>query len=211
MADAAMRHAEQAVSGRMNDLASLQGTRLGLAVVGRLAAKYGVGVSYRPSSRGGTGVVVLVPPQLLAQQRDPGPVLTGRTFGGRGASTVPGPAPAAESPAFTHRVPDVRPAQRTGLPEQAVRPGPASATPGGLPMRSPGRTMAEAEAERERRDHQRPPADPAASASRDAGASFGAFTRAPVRSGGRPASEPPARAGDRATPPRAPDPRRTAP
>ncbi|MEV7222071.1 ATP-binding protein [Streptomyces sp. NPDC093681] len=73
MADAAMRHAEEAVSGRMNDLASLQGTRLGLAVVGRLAAKYGVGVSYRPSSRGGTGVVVLVPPQLLAQQRDPGP------------------------------------------------------------------------------------------------------------------------------------------
>ncbi|TDT42320.1 signal transduction histidine kinase [Streptomyces sp. BK208] len=193
MADAAMRHAEQAVSGRTNDLASLQGTRLGLAVVGRLAAKYGVCVSYRPSSRGGTGVVVLVPPQLLAQQRDPAPALTGRTLGGRGAATVPGPAPAAEAPPRTRRVPDVRPAERTGPPQQAVRPGPAAATPGGLPMRSPGRTMAEAEAEREHRAHHRPPADPPASAPRDAGASFGAFHRG-RRSGatGAPETERPA-------------------
>ncbi|MER7202213.1 ATP-binding protein, partial [Streptomyces sp. NPDC000188] len=71
MADAAMRRAEAAVSGRETDLASLQGTRLGLAVVGRLAAKYRMSVNFRPSSRGGTGVVVLLPPQLLAQQRDP--------------------------------------------------------------------------------------------------------------------------------------------
>ncbi|MGW0014088.1 sensor histidine kinase [Streptomyces tendae] len=192
MADAAMRHAEQAVSGRTNDLASLQGTRLGLAVVGRLAAKYGVGVSYRPSSRGGTGVVVLVPPQLLAQQRDPGPVLTGRTFGGGGTPAVPGPAPAAEAPAFARRVPDVRPADRTGPPEPAARPGPVTATPGGLPMRSPGRTMAEADAERERREHHRPPADQAAPASRDAGASFGAFHRGrrSGAAGGAPEAEP---------------------
>ncbi|MBQ0888289.1 sensor histidine kinase [Streptomyces sp. RM72] len=195
MADAAMRHAEQAVSGRMNDLASLQGTRLGLAVVGRLAAKYGVGVSYRPSSRGGTGVVVLVPPQLLAQQRDPGPALTGRTFGGGGVATVPGPAPAAEAPLLTRRVPDVRPEEeRTGPSGQAARSGPPPATPGGLPMRSPGRTMAEAEAERERRDHQRPPVGPAGAASRDAGASFGAFHRGrrSGAAGGAAESEPPA-------------------
>ncbi|MCC8337997.1 ATP-binding protein [Streptomyces sp. R1] len=194
MADAAMRHAEEAVSGRMNDLASLQGTRLGLAVVGRLAAKYGVGVSYRPSSRGGTGVVVLVPPQLLAQQRDPGPALTGRTFGGGGGHAVPGPAPAAEAPARARRVPDVRPVERAVPPEQSERPGPATATPGGLPVRSPGRTMAEAEAERERRDHHRRPADPAASAHRDAGASFGAFHRGRRSAGavGAPESEPPA-------------------
>lgn len=196
MADAAMRHAEEAVSGRMNDLASLQGARLGLAVVGRLAAKYGVGVSYRPSSRGGTGVVVLVPPQLLAQQRDPGPVLTGRTFGGGGAVPVPvpGPAPAAEAPAPTRRVPDVRPAEPVDLPEPAAHRGPAAATPGGLPMRSPGRAMAEAEAERERRDHHRQPAAPAASASRDAGASFGAFHRGrrSAAASGAPESEPPA-------------------
>ncbi|MBU6532594.1 ATP-binding protein [Streptomyces mayonensis] len=188
MADAAMRHAEEAVSGRTTDLASLQGTRLGLAVVGRLAAKYGVGVSYRPSSRGGTGVVVLVPPQLLAQQRDPGPALTGRTFGG--AVPVPGPAPAAEPPALARRVPDVRPtAPPAVLPDQAVRPRQASATAGGLPVRSPGRTMAEAE--RERGDQSPPPADPAA-ASRNAGSSFGAFHRGrrSGANGGAPASGP---------------------
>ncbi|MEV6398112.1 ATP-binding protein, partial [Streptomyces sp. NPDC051907] len=69
MAGAAMRRAEEAVSGKVTDLAALQGTRLGLAVVGRLAAKYRMSVNFRPSSRGGTGVVVLFPPQLLAQQR----------------------------------------------------------------------------------------------------------------------------------------------
>ncbi|MEU1281470.1 ATP-binding protein [Streptomyces sp. NPDC005805] len=70
MADAAMRRAEEAVSGRVTDLAHLQGTRLGLTVVGMLAAKYGMSVSFRPSSRGGTGVVVLFPSPLLAQPRD---------------------------------------------------------------------------------------------------------------------------------------------
>ncbi|MGP2442066.1 sensor histidine kinase, partial [Streptomyces sp. JW3] len=76
MATAAMRRAEESVAGRMTDLASLQGTRLGLAVVGRLAVKYGISVNYRPSSRGGTGVVVLLPRQLLAQQREPAPAGT---------------------------------------------------------------------------------------------------------------------------------------
>ncbi|HEX5565731.1 MAG TPA: ATP-binding protein, partial [Streptomyces sp.] len=69
MSGAAMRRAEKAVSGEAADLAYLQGTRLGLAVVGLLANKYEISVSYRPSSRGGTGVVVLLPPHLLAQQR----------------------------------------------------------------------------------------------------------------------------------------------
>nr|WP_246259538.1 ATP-binding protein [Streptomyces typhae] len=68
MSEAALRRAEESVSGQMTDLALLQGTRLGLAVVGRLAVKYGMNVSYRPSARGGTGVVVLLPPQLIAQQ-----------------------------------------------------------------------------------------------------------------------------------------------
>ncbi|MEV0663517.1 sensor histidine kinase [Actinomadura luteofluorescens] len=47
------------------DLTSLPGTRLGLAVVGRLAGKHGLRVSFRPSSRGGVGVVVLIPRQLV--------------------------------------------------------------------------------------------------------------------------------------------------
>lgn len=201
MADAAMHHAEQAVSGRMTDLATLQGTRLGLAVVGRLAAKYGVGVSYRPSSRGGTGVVVLVPPQLLAQQREPVPSrAAGRTSGG--ALGVPGLASATAfatpASARTRRVPDVRNIQdtrgagRSGLPTQAARPLPAPVTEGGLPVRSPGHTMAEAERERpEQHPHS---SGGAATAPRDAGSSFGAFHRGrrSGTAGGAPGSEPPA-------------------
>ena len=89
MAGAAMRRAEEAVSGKLTDLAALQGTRLGLAVVGGLSVRYGVSVNYRPSSRGGTGVVVLLPPQLLAQRREPGPAEASRRTA---APVAPGPA-----------------------------------------------------------------------------------------------------------------------
>ncbi|MDG9719630.1 ATP-binding protein [Streptomyces sp. DH24] len=191
MADAAMRRAEQAVSGRMTDLASLQGTRLGLAVVGRLAVKYGISVNYRPSSRGGTGVVVLVPPQLLAQQRDPAPAQTPRR------PAVAAPTPAAEAPAVAEppaprAVPDPaarpmaveRPAARVELPEQGgAHRRPRGSTPNGLPVRTPGRTMAEAEREREqRRDTDTGPAQDGAAdreraPARDAGSRFGAFHR----------------------------------
>jgi signal transduction histidine kinase len=58
-------------------LATLPGTRLGLAVVGRVADRYGLNVNFRPSSRGGTGVVVMVPRQLLAQHREEDDVLSG--------------------------------------------------------------------------------------------------------------------------------------
>ena len=60
--------AEELVSQPLS-LATLQGTRLGLAVVGRLASRYGLSVNFRPSSRGGTGVVVMVPRQLIAQAK----------------------------------------------------------------------------------------------------------------------------------------------
>ncbi|MBB4920764.1 sensor histidine kinase [Streptosporangium saharense] len=45
--------------------------RLGFAVVGLLAARYGVNVTLRPSPYGGTGVVILLPENLLG---DPEPV-----------------------------------------------------------------------------------------------------------------------------------------
>ncbi|MFF4757314.1 ATP-binding protein [Streptomyces sp. NPDC001292] len=214
MADAAMRRAEEAVSGHMTDLASLQGTRLGLAVVGRLAVKYGINVNYRPSSRGGTGVVVLLPPQLLAQQRES----VSREAAGRpaaGTAPTPGPAPAvspapAPEPGATSR-PDVpeRPAARPELPEQPQPRRATGSTLNGLPVRAPGRTMAQAEREREQRrsaseaasgaaseaaDGARPEQRPA----RDAGSRFGAFHRGRRSAGGtagpdaRPESEPPA-------------------
>lgn len=179
MADAAIRRAEESVSGRANDLASLQGTRLGLAVVGRLAAKYHLSVNFRPSSRGGTGVVVLFPPQLLAQQRsaasDP-----------RGRHAAPVPAVRVTEPAVTP--PSVPlPMPLPAGPPSPARPGngPRVATSGGLPVRPPGRTMAAADRDRSPTDGTgdpgRPGNGPASGAvppGRDAGSQFGAFHRA---------------------------------
>ncbi|MEU0046073.1 ATP-binding protein [Streptomyces werraensis] len=65
MGEAQLRRAERAVSGESTGLGGLTGTRLGLAVVGRLARRYGLRVSYRPSARGGTGVLVLLPQDIL--------------------------------------------------------------------------------------------------------------------------------------------------
>ncbi|MEU5460670.1 ATP-binding protein [Streptomyces althioticus] len=65
MGEAQLRRAERAVSGESTELGGLTGTRLGLAVVGRLARRYGLRVSYRPSARGGTGVLVLLPQEIL--------------------------------------------------------------------------------------------------------------------------------------------------
>ncbi|WP_431992908.1 ATP-binding protein [Streptomyces albogriseolus] len=246
MADAAMRRAEEAVSGRVTDLASLQGTRLGLAVVGRLAAKYGVSVNYRPSSRGGTGVVVLLPLHLLAQQREPAPHETagrGDTPAGRGGAvrgvSVQSPSetaslagrhmdalpsagssagsrsdadalpvrgsrgdrdnaaeirpadaslPAAEPPAPRTERPAAR-AERSDLPTvpgQGRHRQPESTTPNGLPVRAPGRTMAEAEREREQRQSAAARSGDTGSGrrgARDAGSRFGAFHRGARQSG----------------------------
>ncbi|WP_406508070.1 sensor histidine kinase [Streptomyces sp. NBC_00212] len=78
MSEVQLRRAEQAVSGRSLDLAGLSGTRLGLSVVGRLARKHGLTVSFRPSARGGTGALMLLPHELITH-----------------VSTAPTPTPAA--------------------------------------------------------------------------------------------------------------------
>jgi signal transduction histidine kinase len=80
MSDGALRRAERAVSSEPLDLATLSGTRLGLAVVGCLARKHGLTVSFRPSSRGGTGVVVMIPRQLISEPREDDVVLA-KTMG----------------------------------------------------------------------------------------------------------------------------------
>ncbi|MBP3077967.1 sensory histidine kinase CreC [Streptomyces sp. ADI96-15] len=108
MSEVQLRRAESAVSGT-TDLASLSGTRMGLAVVGRLARKHGLKVSFRPSARGGTGVLVLLPQELLSRPSHPaGPGATATVaspearehpFAGLPAApaTAPVPAPAAEA------------------------------------------------------------------------------------------------------------------
>ncbi|MFJ8937450.1 ATP-binding protein [Streptomyces sp. NPDC102365] len=183
MSDASMRRAEESVSGQVTDLASLQGTRLGLSVVGRLAAKHGISVNYRPSSRGGTGVVVLLPPQLVAQQREPvGPERPrpGADLPAAAPAAPPAPAPApvpATEESFPVRTPQatvpVDEAPPVGIPRTR---GPA--TPGGLPVRAPGRTMAEAERGRSKNTPEPSRAEPDVNApARDAGSRFGAFHR----------------------------------
>ncbi|MEU6660527.1 ATP-binding protein [Streptomyces sp. NPDC046821] len=80
-----LRRAEHAVSGEAagpTGLGGLSGTRLGLAVVGRLARKHGLTVSFRPSARGGTGVLLLIPQELLSRTPEPT----------RGPKPVPGVA-----------------------------------------------------------------------------------------------------------------------
>ncbi|MFI1487452.1 ATP-binding protein [Streptomyces sp. NPDC020747] len=172
MSDASMRRAAESVSGQVTDLASLQGTRLGLSVVGRLAAKHDISVNYRPSSRGGTGVVVLLPPQLVAQQREP--VTPEPPRRGAGVPT------AASAPVVEEALP-LRP-QAVGPADEAPRadvPGrPTAATPNGLPVRAPGRTMAEAERGRPKTTSEPSRAEPGGTGpARDAGSQFGAFHR----------------------------------
>lgn len=71
MTPQALERAEAAVSAAEPlDLAKLSGTRLGLAVVGCLARKHQLQVFFRPSSRGGTGVLVRIPNQLISHPRD---------------------------------------------------------------------------------------------------------------------------------------------
>ncbi|PSK97738.1 signal transduction histidine kinase [Murinocardiopsis flavida] len=67
----ALARAEAAVSDTQPlDMAMLSGTRLGLAVVGCLARKHRLHVFFRPSSRGGIGVVLRIPNHLITPVRE---------------------------------------------------------------------------------------------------------------------------------------------
>ncbi|GAA4799102.1 sensor histidine kinase [Streptomyces ziwulingensis] len=106
MGDVQLRRAQQAVAGETSGLGGLAGTRLGLAVVGRLSRKYGLKVSFRPSARGGTGVLMLIPQDLLTGAGTETPVPTGgAALPGdfppvpSGVPAVPAGGPAQEPPA----------------------------------------------------------------------------------------------------------------
>lgn len=76
----ALTRAEAAVSiTEPLDLAKVPGTRLGLVVVGSLARKHKLQVYFRPSSRGGTGVVMRIPNQLVIHPREDAPVAAPRS------------------------------------------------------------------------------------------------------------------------------------
>ncbi|KUN21237.1 histidine kinase [Streptomyces antibioticus] len=180
MGDIQLRRAERAVSGDDAELGGLTGTRLGLAVVGRLSRKYGLTVSFRPSARGGTGVLVLVPQDILVPEQVAAPpqgVSTLPQVGRAGAvegagagtavradsasaapdpSTEADPAPHAPStpapdPFPTHESPGHSAA---ALPDDLPAGRSEDRSEGladGLPKRRRGRALAEAEREQRER------------------------------------------------------------
>ncbi|MFI9050425.1 ATP-binding protein [Streptomyces sp. NPDC053427] len=135
MSEAALQRAQQSVSAATLDLMSLSGTRLGLAVVGCLARKHGLNVSFRPSARGGTGVIVLIPQQLVTEARPPAPqaerppIADTAVTAARPAVPAPRRAPEAE-PEGGYPLP-------TGTePAPQDRPAPGFEAPAPLPRRT---------------------------------------------------------------------------
>ncbi|MER6852986.1 ATP-binding protein [Streptomyces flaveolus] len=169
MGEVQLRRAEQAVSGDISELGGLAGTRLGLAVVGRLAAKYGLKVSFRPSARGGTGVLVLIPQDILAgadsaeqpATTDPlrEPVTSASDWPApapstslSSASTLSAPSPSAPvrgtsapaAPAFSVPAPHTG-AGGIGADSTETHTGSDAPSVTSLPKRRRGQTLAEAE------------------------------------------------------------------
>ncbi|WP_327349483.1 ATP-binding protein [Streptomyces sp. NBC_01321] len=145
MSDVQLRRAERAVSATHQDLTGLSGTRLGLAVVGRLARKHGLTVSFRPSARGGTGALMMLPQELLSRAAVPVP------------AQVPPPAPVAGQSSGPASEPEPAHTTATTAPAADVPDSPDSPSSettrnlprfgeSGLPKRSRGRTLAAAEA-----------------------------------------------------------------
>ncbi|GHJ30094.1 hypothetical protein TPA0910_45270 [Streptomyces hygroscopicus subsp. sporocinereus] len=192
MGPAALDRAQKAVSSESLDLMSLSGTRLGLAVVGCLARKHGLTVSFRPSARGGTGVVVLIPQQLITHVSQdalapgaPGSIRSGVPRQGSASSASPSPAAAPAATAVAAPAPLSAPA---AAPSSAPQPpaGPSSAEPSaqparpvnGLPKRRRGETLAAATRAAARAAEEEPKAKTSRPRPEEAGARFGAFRQA---------------------------------
>ncbi|MFI9244678.1 ATP-binding protein [Streptomyces sp. NPDC053086] len=203
MGEVQLRRAERAVAGDVSELGGLTGTRLGLAVVGRLARKHGLKVSFRPSARGGTGVLMLIPQDILSSPVPAGPA----TAATRPENTPPAPAPTpapALAPAPAPAPVDAAPVHESAAPPEE---GPA-----GLPKRRRGRTLAAAE--RARSASGTGHATPATDEGRTRAARFSSFRQAvrpsppPNRQPGPPTDPPddnaPPRNGPGAAPPRTP-------
>lgn len=142
MGEEALRRARRSVESGL-DITTISGTRLGLSVVGRIAHRYGLDISFRSSSRGGTAVVLLLPQRIIKPLPAP---------------TAPQPITAPEKSTPEHPLREQtasdRPLQDRPVPENTAReaaalhtaPGPrAERSENGLPMRRRGQTLAAAE------------------------------------------------------------------
>ncbi|MFC8294575.1 sensor histidine kinase [Streptomyces sp. NPDC057250] len=213
MSDVQLRRAETAVSAENQDLAGLSGTRLGLAVVGRLARKHGLTVSFRPSARGGTGALLMLPQELISHVPAETPAAPGAALppvSGRGLTApVPDRAPAdAPSPSPA--------GARVREPETVHEPDTAPDTAGegtgehpqfgesGLPRRRRGRALAAAHPEGPDAAAKPRAAGPRSGAAAGAASRFGTFRRAVRDAADRPDAGPetsPAADGSPADPP----------
>jgi signal transduction histidine kinase len=137
MGESALHRAEAAVSavppdGRHGaDLSSLSGTRLGLAVVGHIARKHGLTISFRPSAIGGTAVVVFVPRDLTTRvdSSTPEPRISAPAAHAIAARPAPVPAPDPNNTEL--------PKRRRGSTFAAVHPEGFGATPRPAPPTAP--------------------------------------------------------------------------
>ncbi len=120
MGDEALRRARAAVDDSL-DITSISGTRLGLSVVGHIARRYDLSVSFRTSSRGGTAVVLLIPRKLV------------KSLSEESALTEhPAEPPAGDEEPFA------------GHRSRAAAEPPTGDSVKGLPVRRRGHTLAEA-------------------------------------------------------------------
>jgi len=177
------RQRAEGLVSRSLDLATLAGTRMGLAVVGRLASRYGLSVNFRPSSRGGTGVVVMVPRQLIAQPR-----LDGTGSYSPAAAPIPAAAPAlAAEPGQAGQISATEPraSEPSAGPPSFGQPAAAqeAAQEPNLPKRPRGVTLAAASGGQPGPVVAAPAPPPAPPpAPRDSAARFAAFREAGERS-----------------------------
>lgn len=196
MGDVQLRRAERAVSPDAEntaELGGLTGTRLGLGVVGRLARKHGLKVSFRPSARGGTGVLVLIPQDILSLPTTTPAPAPAATEPGTGAA-APTPAAAEEDRTEDDTVTEPRPSASYAAAQAPadLDPDPipthesprhdtdaptTTPTTGGLPKRRRGRTLAHAERSRAHLTSQADP-EPRTADSKATAARFSSFRQA---------------------------------
>ncbi|MFI9625114.1 sensor histidine kinase [Streptomyces sp. NPDC052042] len=134
MSDVQLRRAERAVSATDEGLTGLSGTRLGLAVVGRLARKHSLTVSFRPSARGGTGALMMLPQEILTRTPAAAPATASVPAQGPAPAAVPAQAPApaparAVEPEPTHGTADPADVRTAAAPSGTTPASPESAAP----------------------------------------------------------------------------------
>lgn len=144
MSDVQLRRAERAVSAENQDLTALSGTRLGLAVVGRLARKHGLTVSFRPSARGGTGALMMLPQELISRTPAPAPVPAARPEPEPDHATAATPSAAPAADTQDQGSPEPVPGSSTDSDSESTGAVPQFGD-SGLPKRRRGRTLAAAE------------------------------------------------------------------